>query len=107
MPPSPATITEQHLSHCFELYPAVVQRAYARQINPKTGAEKKRAEAVERDVWRYDELPEEVGGREDGGLTLQQLERLVLWKMYVCLSFWLLSFGDEGNNDEMRWACVA
>lgn len=84
MSPSPSTITKQQLSHCIDIYPAVVERAYAQRSK---GNEKKVAEKVERDGWRYETLPKEVdrkgAGEGEGGigLTLAQVERLVQWKM--------------------------
>ena len=80
--PSPRTITAKQLRQYTELYPAVVERAYAQRTK---GNKAKQAEAVERDAWRYETLPREIAcegeGEGKGELTLEQLQRLVQWKM--------------------------
>jgi hypothetical protein len=71
----PTSFTEQQLSEALVIYPNVVRKTYHKRIK----AEKKQVEAVERDQWRYGTLPREV---VDGkAITLEQLERLVQWKM--------------------------
>lgn len=75
MMPSVSSITAEELKLAIQLYPKVIQRSYERRIK----TEKKQVEAVQRDEWRYEKLPNEVD--RDGGMTIEQLERLVQWKM--------------------------
>jgi hypothetical protein len=65
--------TDQVKSY-LQTYPEVIRKHYAGRIKD----DKKRAEAISRDDWRY-ELSSSL---EDGqGMSLQQLEKLVQWKM--------------------------
>jgi hypothetical protein len=68
-------VKKERLISSLQHYPTVVKRAYERRIK----AEKKQVEAIERDKWRYEVLPQEV--KSGKGITLEQLERLVQWKM--------------------------
>ena len=75
MATSATNITPEKLEQAIQLYPKVVQKTYERRIK----TEKKQVEAGQRDEWRYDKLPNEVD--QSVGMTLEQLERLVQWKM--------------------------
>ena len=78
---TPHTITIPQIKHCLSLYPKVVEKHY----NAKIKDPKKASEALKRDTWRYEELPASLVGQDEKeqgiGMTLDQLERLVQWKM--------------------------
>jgi hypothetical protein len=67
-------ISREQFESSLRSYPDVVRQHYEGRIKD----DKKRAEAVSRDQWRY----ELSANLEDGrGLELPQLEKLVQWKM--------------------------
>ena len=78
---TPLTITIPQLQHCLTLYPKIIQKHYASKMKDS----KKVNEAVKRDKWRYDELPPTLGYPAKKGMethmTLEQLGRLVQWKI--------------------------
>ncbi|KAI1616643.1 ADA HAT complex component 1 [Exophiala viscosa] len=78
----------------LELYPSLVEKVYTSKLKDP----KKVADALQRDKWRFEELPANVahmiGSRQkdvkhekassnvkDGGLTKNAVERLVQWKI--------------------------
>jgi hypothetical protein len=75
MTSAPLKSSIEKSDRAIQFYKAVVQRVYEKKIK----AAKKQLEAVERDEWRYETLPDQVG--REKGMTLEQLERLVQWKM--------------------------
>ena len=75
MATSVTNTTPEKLEQAIQLYRKVVRKTYERRIK----TEKKQVEAGQRDEWRYDKLPNEVD--QSVGMTLEQLERLVQWKM--------------------------
>ena len=78
---TPATITIAQIKHCLSLYPKVIEKHYKSKIKDQ----KKVPEALARDKWRYDELPPSLVPQNDRGhgtsMSLEQLEKLVQWKM--------------------------
>ena len=78
---TPATITIAQIKHCLSLYPKVIEKHYKSKIKDH----KKVPEALARDKWRYDELSPSLRPQDDNGtgtsMSLEQLERLVQWKM--------------------------
>lgn len=63
------------------LYPKVVEKHYASKIKDP----KRVSEAIERDKWRYEELPRSLRikneQRKPMDMSLEELGRLVQWKM--------------------------
>ena len=78
---TPRTITIAQINHCVSLYSKVIQKHYASKIKDP----KKVSEAVQRDNWRYEELPRSLRVKDEQGkptaMTLEELGRLVQWKM--------------------------
>jgi hypothetical protein len=92
--PSPSTITSETFQIVLNCYPSIVEKVYKSKIKDA----KKVSEAIERDRWRFEELPSTVAqlkspigtkvttgkGKIDvreRGLTKEAIERLVQWKM--------------------------
>jgi hypothetical protein len=106
-PISAAAMTHAQFAHLLSLYPAVVRRVYAARIvkhadtTPTEKEDKRLADALDDDAWRYGGLVQLVrrrrrtegeeeekegggaGGSGAGGGWLEkaELERLVRWKM--------------------------
>lgn len=62
------------VKECNQIYPSLLQQVYIRD-RPKSDLK----EVLADDEWRYIELPGSL--RAKGGLSKQQLARLVKWKM--------------------------
>ena len=85
-PPSLVDITHSTFTTALNLYPSLVEKVYSSKLK---GNVKKVAEALERDRWRFEELPSSVARQRKGdgeggglkGLNKDEVERLVLWKM--------------------------
>ena len=87
--PSPSSLTPEGFKAALEIYPLVAEKVYQSKIKDV----KKASEALERDKWRYEELPAAVAiarlgktqkGAKDvngAGLSKEANERLVQWKM--------------------------
>jgi hypothetical protein len=92
--PSPSTITLETFQIALNCYPSIVEKVYKSKIKDT----KKVSDAIERDRWRFEELPFTVAqlkspggtnvttlkGKTDvreRGLTKEAIERLVQWKM--------------------------
>lgn len=87
--PSPSEISRASFQAALALYPTVVEQLYATKVKDP----KKVAEAVQRDKWRFEDLPSQIAAFQNGqttpvtkdvtggGLTKDALERLVQWKM--------------------------
>jgi hypothetical protein len=79
-PPTLSTITTSQLSHLLTLYPQTIKSHYAFKVSDP----KKLTEALNRDKWRYDELPSLLKDQDGHGkgthMSLNQLEDLVKWK---------------------------
>lgn len=93
-PPPPQSFPTAAFNVALELYPSLVEKVYTSKLKN----DKKVSDALERDKWRFEELPAAVaqaigsgqkGARQgkagndvkDGGLTRGAVERLVQWKM--------------------------
>ena len=78
---TPLDITVPQVKHCLALYPKVVEKHYA----SKTKDPKKVSEAIERDKWRYEDLPRSLRIKNEQSkpmdMSLAELARLVQWKM--------------------------
>ncbi len=78
---TPLTITIPQINYCLSLYPKVIEKHYASKIKDP----KRVSEAIKRDQWRYEELPRSLrhldGQVKATAMSLEQLERLVQWKM--------------------------
>ncbi|KAJ9607907.1 hypothetical protein H2200_007986 [Cladophialophora chaetospira] len=83
-PPSSTTITRSTFDQALKLYPSLVEKVYASKLRNDA---KKVTEALKRDRWRFEELPSLIAerrgkGKGDGeGLSKDEVERLVLWKI--------------------------
>ncbi|KAJ9498493.1 hypothetical protein LTR99_003343 [Exophiala xenobiotica] len=92
--PPPSTITTETFQIALNCYPSIVEKVYKSKIKDA----KKVSEAIERDRWRFEELPTTVAqvkspgstkvttgkGKIDvreRGLTKEAIERLVQWKI--------------------------
>ena len=92
--PPPQSLTTATVKVALELYPSLVEKVYTSKLKDP----KKVADALQRDKWRFEELPATVaqligsrqkevkpgkasGDVKDGGLTKGAVERLVQWKM--------------------------
>lgn len=77
--PAPSAITSTAVQTALELYPSLVVKAYQSKIKDP----KKLKAALERETWRFEELPSEFVDQkaQNGGLSKDQVERLVQWKM--------------------------
>ncbi|KIW18773.1 hypothetical protein PV08_03062 [Exophiala spinifera] len=77
--PGPSAITSTAVQTALELYPSLVDNVY----NSKMKDPKKVKAALERETWRFEELPQELGHQKarKGGLSKEQVERLVQWKI--------------------------
>lgn len=87
--PAPSSITPSSFKIILELYPSILGKVYDAKL--KDG--KKRSEAIERDKWRFEELPANVAAARSQksdkairdikgqGLSKEAVERLVQWKM--------------------------
>jgi hypothetical protein len=70
-------ITYQQAKACLAVYPELIECHYKARIKDS----KKVTEAIKRDKWRYEELPQSVKGNKSTAIDLPQLERLVQWKI--------------------------
>ncbi len=79
-PPSPEATTHATFEKALKLYPWIVEKVYASKLKNDT---KKVADALQRDTWRFENLPLYVALRatEGRGLTKDEVEKLVIWKM--------------------------
>ncbi|EXJ85026.1 hypothetical protein A1O3_05701 [Capronia epimyces CBS 606.96] len=92
--PSPASLSADAVQQALNLYPALVEKAYRGKLKDS----KKVADALERDQWRYEDLPAAIASMKPGGeneakqpsshadivhgaLTKNAVERLVQWKI--------------------------
>lgn len=87
--PSPTSIGPIGFAAALELYPSLVEKVYKSKLKDA----KKFNEALERDKWRFEELPlsicppnaetEGKAGKSQKQLSLSKatVERLVQWKM--------------------------
>ncbi|KIV88839.1 hypothetical protein PV10_08477 [Exophiala mesophila] len=87
--PSTAEISRASFQAVLALYPAFAKQAYGVRLKDP----KKVAEAVQRDKWRFEDLPSQIAAARNGettlamkdikagGLTKDALERLVQWKI--------------------------
>ena len=81
-PPPPSTISKSTFNAALKLYPKLVKKVYVGKLKNDL---KKVMAAMERDEWRFGGLGRGGGKGEDvnwkEGLTKEDVERLVLWKM--------------------------
>lgn len=86
--PSPSAVSLSTFKHALDLYPSLIEKVYKSKLKDP----KKVADALQRDKWRFEELPSMVtgikiskarqsGDVKEGGLTKEAVERLVQWKM--------------------------
>ncbi|KAJ9638717.1 hypothetical protein H2204_004193 [Knufia peltigerae] len=77
--PAPSAITSTAVQTALEIYPSLVVKAYQSKIKDP----KKLKAALERETWRFEELPSEFVDQkaQNGGLSKDQVERLVQWKI--------------------------
>jgi hypothetical protein len=90
--PSASTITSEGFQQALSLYTSLVESVYKSKIKDS----KKVSEALDRDRWRFEELPSTVAQMKTngksptsksnadihgGGLSKKAVERLVQWKM--------------------------
>jgi len=75
----PNSINTSVIAHCVSLYSSVVDKVYRSKIKD----DKKFKTALDNDRWRFEELPRTVQQRRAAGkgLSKDELERLVQWKM--------------------------
>ena len=86
MAPSPFVISKSAFQQAVSLYPSLAERVYASKLKKDP---KNVTQAIERDHWRFEELPTSVKERRERlkegdtgvGLTKDEVERLVQWKM--------------------------
>lgn len=80
---TPENVTLPLVRRILEIYPSVLEVFYQDKVK---GDKKKTDQAQEDDRWRYEVLPIEMKQRDgDAGLSKNELERLVKWKMYVLI----------------------
>lgn len=82
--PSPSSITLSAFKAALELYPSIAEKVYRSKLKDS----KRISEALERDRWRFEELPVSVAAMEKGKpnkagahMSKETVERLVQWKM--------------------------
>lgn len=87
--PPPSSITPAGFKVALELYPSIAENVYKSKLKDS----KKVKEALERDRWRFEELPVSIAAMKQGKpaktgkpkreacMSKETVERLVQWKM--------------------------
>lgn len=87
--PPPSSITPSVFKVALELYPSIAEKAYKSKLKDS----KRVNEALERDRWRFEELPASIAAMKKGKpdkagkpkseaqMSKETVERLVQWKM--------------------------
>jgi hypothetical protein len=87
--PPPSSITSSAFKVALELYPSLAEKVYKSKLKDS----RKFKEALERDLWRFEELPASIAAmkkgkpdkagkpKSDARMSKETVERLVQWKM--------------------------